>query len=148
MLQIIPTCHQVWQLLLWSPDTQSVVHRPATSRSPGRLFEMQTLRPPGDPFAYWIWDTLEDMFMTNKTWEHFGAAVLIQCQHVSSYLFQDFIVGLWTERSSVLGVAQGYICALICWGALCRWLVPRKRTSESKGAKSSQPELREVGSHH
>ena len=133
MLQIIPMCHQVWQLLLWSPDTQSVVHRPATSVSPGRLFEMQT------PLGY--------MFMTNKTWEHFSAAALIQCQHVSSCLFQDFITGLWPERSSVLGVAQGYICALICWGALCRWLVPRKRTNESKGAQSSQPELREAGSH-
>lgn len=44
-------CSQVRQLFVLDPGTQSVVHRPTASGSPGSLLEMQTLRPPRDSGA-------------------------------------------------------------------------------------------------
>ena len=79
----------------------------------------------------------------------------MQRQHVSVCLFQDLIVGLWNERPGISGVAHSYICALTRWEApmICSeesysQLIARKGTYVSKGVKSSQLELSEVGSHY
>lgn len=51
------------------------------------------------------------IFVTNKTWEHFNASALVECQHISVCPFHNLIVGLWNAWLVYWGWPELHLCS-------------------------------------